>query len=176
MPAEPYIGEITIYPYTFAPNGWAYCQGQILQVIQYQALFSLLGATFGGNGQTTFALPDLRGRTPVGTGTGPGLTPIVQGQTGGVETINKVAAHTHTAVLHGESTLGNSRDPLGRMLATPNDSNLLIFAAPVPADNKAMAADSIVVQAAGDASVPVRNPFLGLNYCIALQGLYPERP
>jgi microcystin-dependent protein len=62
------------------------------------------------------------------------------------------------------------------MLATPNDSNLLIFAAPVPADNKAMAADSIVVQAAGDASVPVRNPFLGLNYCIALQGLYPERP
>lgn len=176
MPVEPYLGEIAIYPYNFAPQDWAYCDGSLLPIAQYSALFSLIGTTFGGNGTTNFALPDLRGRTPVGAGQGPGLSQIRLGLPGGVETINKVAAHTHTAELHGETALGNSRDPLGKMLALPNQTSVNIFADPVPADNRKMAAESVIVQPAGDASVAIRNPYLGLNYCIALTGTYPSRP
>lgn len=176
MPVEPYIGEIAIYPYTFVPEGWFPCDGRVVAIQQYSALYSLLGVTFGGDGMTTFGLPDLRGRSVVGTGSGPGLSPITLGQKAGAETINKVVAHTHTATLHGETAVGDSRDPLGRMLALPNDTNIKIFASPVPADNKAMAADSIVMQPAGDPTVAIRNPYLGLNYCIAMSGSYPQRP
>src|SRR5690606_18132066 len=98
---EEFIGVVKIFAGNFAPRGWAFCQGQIMSIAQNTALFSLLGTTYGGNGQTTFGLPDLRGRVAIGTGAGPGLTNIVGGQVGGLEkvtlTINELPAHTHVA-------------------------------------------------------------------------------
>src|SRR3954463_11082121 len=99
MPAEPFLGEICLYPYNFAPRGWALCNGQILPISQNTALFSLLGTTYGGNGVTTFALPDLRGRVPVSWGQGPGLSSYQLGEVGGSENetllITQVPAHQH---------------------------------------------------------------------------------
>src|ERR1700755_795870 len=100
--SQPFLGEIRIFPYNFAPRGYAFCQGQILSIAQNTALFSLLGTTYGGNGQTTFALPDLRGRVPVGIGQGPGLAAIDLGQMAGAESVslvvNQLPAHTHSLV------------------------------------------------------------------------------
>src|SRR5215831_8639728 len=97
--SEPFLGMIILVGFTFPPRGWAFCQGQLLPISQNTALFSLLGTTYGGNGQTTFALPDLRGRVPVGFGQGPGLSNYTQGQVGGVENvtlaINQMPIHTH---------------------------------------------------------------------------------
>src|SRR5436853_2894344 len=99
--STPYLGEIRLFPYNFAPRGWALCNGQILSIAQNTALFSLLGTTYGGNGQTTFALPDLRGRVPISSGQGPGLTNYTLGEVGGNETVslnvNQNAAHSHLA-------------------------------------------------------------------------------
>src|SRR5439155_16461480 len=99
--SEPFLGEIRIFPYNFAPRGWALCSGQILPIAQNTALFSLLGTTYGGNGQTTFGLPDLRGRTPVGVGQGPGLSSIDLGEVSGTESVTltqqNLAAHAHLA-------------------------------------------------------------------------------
>src|SRR2546423_3025403 len=100
--SEPYLGMIIIVPYNFAPRGWAFCAGQILPIAQNTALFSLLGTTFGGNGQTTFALPDLRGRYPIGMGQGPGLSNYDLGQVGGTETVtlnvNQLPPHNHPVI------------------------------------------------------------------------------
>ena len=93
--ADPFVAEIRIFPYNFAPKGWALCDGQLLPIAQNTALFSLLGTTYGGNGQTTFALPDLRGRAPIHSGTGPGLSPKTLGEQGGTET-NTILTHKHT--------------------------------------------------------------------------------
>src|SRR5437667_3006666 len=96
---EPCIGQIILVPYTFAPTGWAFCAGQLLPIAQNTALFSLIGTTYGGNGQTTFGLPDLRGRVPISSGQGPGLASYTLGQTGGTENVTltaaQLAAHTH---------------------------------------------------------------------------------
>src|SRR5580658_742842 len=113
----PYVGEIRMFGFGFAPQGWALCNGQLLPINQNQALFSLLGTTYGGDGRTTFALPDLQGRVPIHMGQGAGLSPYVMGQVGGVEnvtlTIAQIPAHTHT--VNGQSSLGT--------LATPVSSN-----------------------------------------------------
>ena len=93
--ADPFVAEIRIFPFNFPPRGWAWCDGQLLPLSQNTALFSLLGTTYGGNGQTTFALPDLRGRAPIHPGTGPGLTPRFLGEVGGTET-RTITTHTHT--------------------------------------------------------------------------------
>src|SRR5690606_5156315 len=98
--SEPFLGEIRMVGFNFAPRGWAFCQGQLLSIAQNSALFSLLGTMYGGNGTTTFALPDLRGRSPVGMGNGPGLTPITQGELAGTENVTLLSTqmpmHTHT--------------------------------------------------------------------------------
>src|SRR5215211_4319727 len=103
--SEPFIGQIMLVPYNFAPRGWAFCAGQILPIAQNTALFSLLGTTFGGNGQTTFALPDLRGRAPIGQGQGPGLSNISLGEAAGTETVTLLStnmpAHSHTVTCDG---------------------------------------------------------------------------
>jgi microcystin-dependent protein len=106
--SDPFIGEIKMVGFNFAPRGWALCQGQVMSIAQNSALFSLLGTTFGGNGQTTFGLPDYQGRSPVGTGNGAGLSPIVWGQVAGTENVtltqNEMPAHTHTAQFTGQSS------------------------------------------------------------------------
>ncbi|MBK8556064.1 MAG: phage tail protein [Lewinellaceae bacterium] len=175
---DTFIGNIMIFGFNFAPQGWAQCNGQLLAISQYTALFSLLGTTYGGDGRTTFALPDLRGRTPIGYGQGPGLSNIQLGQVGGIEQVtlitNNLPAHSHVATTNVAVTSANasSEEPAGNIIATQGNN---FFAAPA-AGNGNMGGVSTTVQNTG-ANVPfgVREPYLGLNFCIALQGIFPSR-
>ena len=189
--SQPFIGMIAIFPYTFAPKGWAFCQGQILSIAQNTALFSLLGTNFGGNGTTTFGLPDLRGRAPIGVGLGPGLSIIDLGQVSGLENMtllaNQMPTHTHTitlsnltGVLHVRDGAGNSRTPVGNVPAVEAAGVTAMYSNAAP--NALTAGSAVTVGGTGTTdpagqSLPfsIRNPYLGLNYCIALQGIYPSR-
>jgi microcystin-dependent protein len=167
--SEPFIGELRLFPYNFAPRGWAFCNGQLIAISQNTALFSLLGTTYGGNGQTTFALPDLRGRVPVSAGQGPGLSSYSLGQTGGTETVTllqtQMPAHNHqVAVSNGGATASR---PAGNYLAaggsytTPSDGNTL--------------APTAVTPSGGNQPHENTQPYLTLNWCIALEGIFPSR-
>lgn len=150
--SEPFIGEVRAVGFNFAPRGWALCAGQLMSIAQNTALFSLLGTTFGGDGMTKFGLPDYRGRSPVGMGNGPGLSAITQGQASGTETVTLLTAqmpsHNHTA-----------------------------SGAQAASDASAMAPIPVTVQLSGGGNpVPIRNPFLGTNFIIALEGIFPSRP
>lgn len=173
--SEPFLGEIKMFGGNFAPRGYALCDGQLLPINQNTALFSLLGTIYGGDGRTSFALPDLRGRVPVHEGTGPGLSPVQLGSRGGSETttlnISNLPPHDHTATLHGEKVAPTDPNPSGRMLAGGS-----IYASPDPKEDKTMASGSVKVQSTGGGqSFNNRPPYLGMNYIIALQGLYPSR-
>ena len=175
--ADPFVGEIRIFGGTFAPVGWALCQGQLLPIAQNQALFSLLGTTYGGDGRVTFALPDLRGRVVMGFGQGPGLSNYAQGEQGGAEmvtlTIQQMPAHSHTvAATQTQSTT----DPKGAVPAqtlgpTPGQAPKVYGAVP---DATTMN-NGMIGQTGGGVPVGVRQPFLVINYIIALQGIYPSR-
>jgi microcystin-dependent protein len=173
----PMIAEIRMFAGNFAPRGWAFCQGQILSIAQNTALFSLLGTTYGGNGQTTFALPDLRGRVPVGSGQGPGLPNVVLGEMAGAPThtltIPEMPAHNHGAQSHGVAAGGNSTSPGGATWATSTARDAVYSTA---APDSPMAANSVTVGIAGG-SQPHNNmqPYLGMNYIIALVGIFPSR-
>jgi microcystin-dependent protein len=166
--ASPFLGQIQIFGFNFAPRGWAFCNGQLLSISQNTALFSLLGTTYGGNGQTTFALPNLQGRVPMHVGQGPGLTNRTQGEVAGTEThtlnANEMPVHTHTA----RASSGDASDttPVGNVLAGGG-----AYAA---APNQAM--NALAITTAGG-SQPHNNlqPYLVLNFCIALQGIFPSR-
>lgn len=126
--SEPFLGEIRMMGFNFNPRGWAKCDGQLLPISQNTALFSLLGTTYGGDGRTTFALPDLRGRLPKHAGNGPGLPQLQQGAKGGANTISQVPAHTHTASLHTAGKVADTLNPTGNMLGggtfyTPKGGN-----------------------------------------------------
>lgn len=184
MSTEPFLGEIKPFGFSFAPRGYAMCNGQLLAISTNTALFSLLGTTYGGNGTTTFGLPDLRGRTMVHFGTGNGLTPVVLGEVSGTEnvtlTINQLPAHIHaataTSTLSAEGLAGSSANPAGKLLGgLPN-----LYITPDPTQNKPLAPESIattVTIAPTGNSQPfnIRNPYLGLNLCIALEGIFPSR-
>ena len=156
----------------FAPQGWALCDGSLLQIADHDVLFILLGTTYGGDGQTTFALPDLRGRVPLHQGQGPGLSNYVLGQSGGAErvtlTVGQLPPHSHPA--QGHSGAGDTPYPVGAVWA---DSPINIYTAGAAA-NAAMSATSIW---ASGASQPHDNmlPFLTLNFCIALEGSFPSQ-
>jgi len=174
---EGYIAEIRLFAGNFAPRGWAFCQGQILSINSNTALFSLLGTTYGGNGQTTFALPDLRGRTAVGPGQGPGLPAVNLGEVSGEPThsliITEMPAHNHQAQAQGNSSAGDSSSPNGNTWATSTTrDNIYINAAP----NGPMAANTVTIGIAGN-SQPHNNmqPYLGMNYIICMEGIYPSR-
>ena len=170
----PFIGMIIIFAGNFEITGWAFCNGQMLSIAQNQALFALLGTTYGGNGQTTFALPDLRGRTPIGMGQAPGLSNIVIGQVSGVENItltqNQMPAHTHQ--LTGSSLAGNTSLPSGALPA--NTGTLDKEYTNLTTANVAMNTN-IISTAGGSQAFSIRNPYLGVNYLIALQGIFPSR-
>jgi microcystin-dependent protein len=177
--SEPFIGQIILVPYNFAPRGWAFCNGQLLSIAQNTALFSLLGTTYGGNGQTTFALPDLRGRVPISSGQGSGLQKYDLGQGGGSEsqtlTASQMPMHTHPVNALTDAVTAPS--PTNNFLATaPRGSN---FYAPQSADATQMS--PLMIQPAGgnqpfDIRDPyLRDPYLTLNYCIALEGIFPSR-
>jgi microcystin-dependent protein len=177
MGMEGYIAEIRMFAGNFAPRGWAFCAGQILPIAQNTALFSLLGTTFGGNGQTTFALPDLRGRMAVGPGQGPGLSSYSLGQMGGEEghtlIITEMPAHNHAAQASGVAAGGNSGTPSGGTWAgSTSRDNIYSNAAP----SSPMASGNITVGIAGG-SQPHNNvqPYTAVNYIICLQGIFPSR-
>jgi microcystin-dependent protein len=160
----PFLGEIRIFSFNFAPKGWAMCNGQSMAINQNQALFSILGTTYGGDGINTFALPNLQGRMPVHVGNG-----ILLGQSGGEAnhtlTIPELPAHTHVAA--GSSTPANLGVPTGNLWATGN-------AAYNPTANTTMNPAGIL-PAGGSQPHPNMSPYLVVNICIALQGIFPSR-
>jgi microcystin-dependent protein len=172
--SEPFLGQIILVPYNFAPRGWAFCNGQILSIAQTTALFSLIGTAFGGNGQTTFALHDLRGRVPIRSGQGPGLQDYDLGQVGGAEnqtlTVAELPLHNHLVQALTDNATATS--PTNNFLAMPpRGSN---FFAPQSAHTIQMS--PLMVQPAGGSQpFDIRDPYLTLNYCIALEGIFPSR-
>jgi microcystin-dependent protein len=164
--STPFLSEIKIMSFGFAPKGWALCNGQLLPINQNQALFSLLGTTYGGDGRQTFGIPNLQGRTPMHTGDG-----HVLGELGGEQahtlSITEIPSHTHTA--SGSSTAGDSALPTGRLLG---NSPALIYSG---ATNLNSLAPSTIKVTGGSQAHLNMQPFLTLNFCIALQGIFPSQ-
>lgn len=210
--SDPFLGEIRMFAGTYAPQGWAFCNGQLLSIAANSALFSLLSTTYGGDGVSTFALPDLQGRSAVGMGTGPGLNPVVLGQKAGAENISlttaQLPAHAPTAQFTGTATAVNATVDVATSTATAmvppttgattylsattakaGPANVAfngLFTGTAPDATKAnlggvhanvTAAGTVTVNSVGNgAPVGIRNPYLGMNFIIALEGLYPPRP
>jgi microcystin-dependent protein len=174
--SEPFLGEIRMFGGNFAPNGWALCNGQVLSISQNSALFSLLGTTYGGNGQTTFALPNLQGRVPMHWGQGPGLTPRSLGEMSGSETVtllqNQMPAHTHLA--NANNTDGNSTAPTGNLWANAVDANSQPVSSYGTVANTTMSPQAIGL-AGGNQPHENMQPYLCVTFIIALQGIYPSR-
>lgn len=195
-----FIGEVMWVGFNFCPKAWAEANGQLLPINQNQALFSLLGTQYGGDGRVNFALPDLRGRTMVHVGSGPGLSNILQGETGGAESLTltfaQMPSHSHsatttisgleiTSTLYGSSAGANSTAPAGAALAT-GKKQAPVYAASAP--DQAMAAGSVqstvtsstatttvAATSSGTTPVSVRDPYLALKACVALLGVFPPR-
>jgi microcystin-dependent protein len=187
-----YIATILLFGGNFEPRNWKFCNGQLLSIAEYQALFSLIGTTYGGDGRTTFALPDLRGRAPIGMGQGPGLEYIPQGGFGGTETTTLSEAdlppHSHQAALQngtvqvasGAAETGNPDN------AVPAQTNITARGVDISGDIYAADADTTMKPGAVTGDVQVgnagagqpfsnRDPWLGMNYIICIEGLYPSR-
>lgn len=173
MPSQPYIGEIMPVGFGFAPRSWSTCEGQLLSINSNQALFSLLGTIYGGDGRTTFGLPDLRGRSIVGDGTGPGLDFIRVGQKAGsithTNTNATMANHSHTTSIQVSTENGEESNSNGQIVASHTDA--------FNEDQSSGATLGGVNSLArgGNQSYNIRNPFLGMYYCICLFGIYPSR-
>ena len=174
--SEPFLGEIKIVGFNFAPRGWALCDGQLLPISQNQSLFSLFGTYYGGDGRTTFGLPELRGRFPMHQGSGPGLTPRSIGLRSGNESVamsvNQMPSHNHAGTVVSSADEGDRTDPAGAYHARPED--------PVqPYGGTAggtMAAGGVQISNTGSGqAAPNMPPFIVLNFVVALTGLYPSR-
>jgi microcystin-dependent protein len=183
--SEPFIGEIRMVGFNFAPQGWALCQGQLLSIASNTALFSLLGTMYGGNGVQTFGLPDLRGRVPINFGQGPGLPAYVQGQVGGQTAVtllqNNLPAHTHLVAPQVSGANGTSSSPVNNYPAADVTST---SSREVSATTMSYAAQSAATQAGGafqsgvtggNLPVDIEQPYLVLNFIIALYGTFPSR-
>jgi microcystin-dependent protein len=172
--ADPFVAEIRIFPFNFAPRGWAFCQGQILPISQNTALFSLLGTTYGGNGQSTFALPDMQGNAPMHPGQGPGLSLHDLGEMSGSETVtlltSEMPSHPHT--LRGDANVAESPDPAANSLARATSINA--YQTTSNANLVGMAFEALA-PAGGDLPHNNMMPYLTLNFNIALQGVFPPR-
>ncbi|MDN3547278.1 phage tail protein [Mucilaginibacter aquaedulcis] len=177
----PILGSITLFAGNFAPRGWALCNGQILSIAQNSALFSLLGTTYGGNGTSTFALPDLRGRAPIHWGQGPGLTNRVIGEASGTENVTLLSTQMpqHSHAVAASSNTATQTSPSGTLLAVSTDmaaggapSN---FIEAIPANANVTMAPGMIVQAGGSQPHNNMQPYLAVTYIIALEGVFPSR-
>lgn len=168
---SPYLGEIMAVPYNFAPKGWAFCAGQLLAINQNQALFALLGTTYGGNGQTNFALPDLRGRSAISSGQGPGLSNYNLGQVGGEESVTllvtQMPIHNHS--VQASSNLGSQPSPVGSAWAVQGRSPIYSASA-----DTFLSPGAVSIAGNGQPHDNL-SPYLAMNYVIALQGIFPSR-
>ena len=171
--ADPFVAEIRIFPFNFAPKGWAFCNGQLMPISQNTALFSLLGTTYGGDGKTSFGLPDIQGRAVMHPGQGPGLSLHDLGETGGSDTVtllqSEIPSHAH-AVTASQAD-GIERTPAGQLPAT--GISISQYQAPGPVTSLAPTA---VTPAGGDQPHNNLQPYLTFSFCIALQGVFPSRP
>lgn len=165
--SEPFLAEIRMVGFNFAPRGWAFCDGQIMPINQNQSLYSLLGTTYGGDGRSSFALPELRGRTPIHQGDGHAL-----GNKGGAQTVTltkeQIAAHTHQA--RASSANGNNITATNNILAAAADG----YRAYESGTNSAMKPNTLTNDGGGQSHDNMQ-PYLAINFCIALQGLFPSR-
>jgi microcystin-dependent protein len=169
--SEPFLGEIRIVGFNFPPRGWAFCDGQLLPISSNTALFSLLGTTYGGDGRTTFGLPDMRGRMPMHSGTGPGLDPVQLGQKGGQNdttlNINQMPPHTHQVECTSED--GETDEAPDSFLAKGANGETIYSSG---SDGSRMNSGMITPAGAGQ-PFSIMSPFIGVHYIIALQGIIP---
>lgn len=170
--SEPFLAEIRMVGFNFAPRGWALCDGQILPIMQNQALYSLLGTMYGGDGRTSFGLPDLRGRTPIHTGASNGGFSRQEGQKGGEEThtLSTAEMPQHDHVLQASTSAGNSSN-LGNGLLAREAGGIYRADVQEPVNLKA----GVITSVGGGQAHENMQPYITLNFCIALQGLFPSR-
>lgn len=191
MGASPYVGQLILVGFNFAPAGYLLCEGQLLAISEFETLFQLIGTTYGGNGQTTFALPDLRGRAPVSQGTGPGLSSRSLGETAGTEsetlTLAQIPAHTHavdisglTPTLRCRNGTANQGSPVGNVPAIEASGATATYSSAAADVN--MGAGTVVLGGAVTAATvggsqphENRQPYLAMNYCIAFSGVFPPQ-
>lgn len=170
---DPYLAEIQMFGGNFAPRGWALCNGDLLPIAQYDALFTLIGTTFGGDGVNTFALPDFRGRRPIGTGQGPGLSNYAFGETKGNESVTLLSSnlpvHTHTLALNCSSNKAISTTPVGNVPAVTEENPTYgsTSGASMPISNSGISGQN--------QPVSIISPYLAVNFIIAVEGVYPSR-
>jgi len=178
---QPFLGQIALFPYNFAPRGWALCQGQLLAISQNTALFSLLGTMYGGNGITTFALPDLRSRVPISSGQGPGLSSYAQGEVLGVETVtllsteNGIHNHSLNATTNAATTSTASGNAFANAQAGSAHTGFTtgnIYSSKAP--NSSLSPQEISLTG-GNIGHNNIQPYQCLSYCIAMQGIFPAR-
>ncbi|MDR3775212.1 MAG: tail fiber protein [Terracidiphilus sp.] len=173
--ADQFVAEIRVFPFNFAPVGWAQCNGQLLAISQNTALFSLVGTFYGGDGKSTFALPNLQGCFPINQGQGPGLSQYFIGETGGSATVTllqtEIPSHSH--VVNCAATEGTP-SPAGAIFGGGGRGKQPAYAAPPPTGAVNMSA-SAVAAAGGNQPHDNMPPFVALNFCIAMQGIYPSR-
>lgn len=172
--ADPFVAEIRIFPFNFPPKGWAFCDGQLLPLSQNTALFSLLGTTYGGDGKSNFALPNMQGNAPMHPGQGPGLSLHDLGETGGSETVtlleSEIPSHSHS--LMANATTATKSLPTNNSFA--RGASMTPYLAPTGAPLVNMS-NQTITPAGGDQPHNNMMPYLTLNFCIALQGVYPPR-
>ena len=172
--ADPFVAEIRIFPFNFPPKGWAFCNGQLMPISQNTALFSLLGTTYGGDGKSNFALPDLEGSAPLQAGQGPGLSLYDLGQAGGLETVtllgNEMPAHSHAVMATTSPGTLTTPSPAVGFARSQGGSAYVPGSPPLVA-----LSDQAIVPTGGNAPHNNLQPYLTLNFCIALQGVFPPR-
>lgn len=169
--SEPFIGEVKMFAGSFAPRGWAFCDGQVLPISQNTALFSLLGTNYGGDGRSTFALPNLGNRMPMGAGNGPGLTPRVLGESGGAATValttSQIPAHSHQ--LRGTTAAATDKTPSVALALAVTPTN--VYRSPT----NLVASAAPLLSSGGGQPHPNQQPYLKVGFIIALQGIFPAR-
>jgi len=179
---ESFVGSVFAFGFNFAPIGWLPCDGRLIAISEYEVLYALIGTTYGGNGTTTFAVPNLQGRVPIGVGQGPGLSNYVLGQAAGTESVTLTSAnlpgHTHpvlTATIPASATNGESADPTGRYFGLANATTTQVYATTSSTGINMAANTSASGSTGSNLPIEIMNPYQVVSYCICTQGIYPTQ-